>query len=96
MANGIANNREEEKKSISKSEGKGPAEQGDNSDVCVSSFAKTPTKGIIGFRGISTRDELKEQIRNGEYKAIKLSDRPIQIEQSVEPKKPVKEAEVGD
>ena len=83
MANGIANNEKEEKNPISKR----PAEQNDNSNVCLSSFAKTPDRGITGFKGISTRDELKEQIRNGEYKAIKLSDKPLQIERPVEPAK---------
>lgn len=92
MANGIANNGRSKKKKIST-----PAEQSDKTNICLSSFAKTPSKGIIGFKGISTRDELKEQIRKGEYKSIKISDRPIQIEQSTETAEPVKkDMEIGD
>lgn len=87
MANGIANNEKSKKKKIST-----PAEQRDKTNICLSSFAKTPSKGIIGFKGISTRDELKEQIRNGEYVAIKLSDKPLQTEQSAEKK----DIEIGD
>ena len=66
MANGIANKR--------------PSGQNEKSNVCVSRFAKTPTRGIEGFSGLSVRDALKNQIKNGEYIAIKISDRPLQIE----------------
>lgn len=91
MANGIANNEKRRKKQISK-----PAEQKEKSNVCVSSFAKTPTRGIVGFKGLSISDELKKQIENGEYKAIKLSDRPLQTERPIQQAKTVKEAETRD
>ena len=73
MANGIGNN---ERKIV-------PSGKNEKSNVCLSSFAETPNKGITGFKGISIHEKLKEQIRNGEYKAIKLSDKPLEVGKQV-------------
>ena len=75
MAKGIAKKKDENERIK-----KGPSSQTDKTNVCVSSFAETPDRGVIGFKGMAVGKSLKEQIRDGEYKAIKLSDKPLQIE----------------
>jgi len=78
MANGIGNN-ESKKQLTNQVKIKSPAEKDEKSRVTVSSFADTLSKGITGFKGIATEDQLKGQLRNGEYVTIKVSDKPIEI-----------------
>lgn len=73
MANGIANNEKgKRKKPISR-----PADQNENTVVCVARIAKTNEKQLDGT-GKEIRG-CKEQIRNGEYVSIKVTDKPVQI-----------------
>ena len=74
MANGIANNGKGNKK-VSR-----PARQDEMTVVCVARLAKTQAKGLDGA-GKSVRG-CKEQLRNGEYVSIKLSDKPLQIKRA--------------
>ena len=71
MANGIGNN-EKAKKQVSK-----PAEQNENTVVCVARLAKTNEKGLDGA-GKQVKG-CKEQLQSGEYVTIKLSNKPLQI-----------------
>lgn len=80
MANGIAKN-EKERKSIKK-----PAEQYENSLVCVARVAKTDEKALDGA-GKEIRG-CKEQIRAGEYVVIKLKDEPVQVADKAKQDKP--------
>ena len=75
MANGIANNENEEKKIT-----KRPAGQNEKSVVCVARLAKTDERGLDGA-GKPVRG-CKEQLQNGEYVTIKLSDKPLQIKRN--------------
>ena len=70
MANGIGNN-ELKKKKINT-----PAGKDDMTVVCVARLAQTE-KGLDGA-GKKVKG-CKEQLRNGEYITIKLSDKPLQI-----------------
>ena len=71
MANGIANNEKEEKKSI-----KDPAEQSDNSLVCVSGLVQTEKE--LDAKGKPLRGR-KEQIKRGEYVVFKVTDEPVRV-----------------
>ena len=79
MANGIANNEKKEKKPISKK----PANQSEKSNVCVSRFTKTPTKGFVEFKGVSVGDRHKKQIRENENVVVKVTDTPIVVTENM-------------
>ena len=73
MASGIANNeKEKKKKPISR-----PADQNENTVVCVARNDRTNATQLDGT-GKEIRG-CKEQIRNGEYVSIKVTDKPVQI-----------------
>lgn len=74
MANGIANNKKEEKKQI-----KRPAEQNEKSLVCVGGLVQTDKE--LDVKGTPVRG-CKEQIQKGEYVSIKLSSKPLQVQRN--------------
>jgi len=71
MANGIANNEKEEKKSI-----KDPAEQSDNSLVCVGGLVQTEKE--LDVKGSPVKGR-KEQLLRGEYVVYKVTDEPVRV-----------------
>lgn len=72
MANGIANNKKEEKKPKRR-----PAEQDEKSLVCVGGLVQTEKE--LDVKGTPVRG-CKEQIQRGEYVSIKISSKPLQVQ----------------